>query len=167
MFFWLLALVLRLSRCLMRYSKPPGPGAVNHAFHLLAVGVSSLSRSVRCGVVSRPRCSFRQSRCRPTEAALHVPVLEGDGCRGAATGAKVPLRAVGQLHRGNRAAGAAAVAERCARRQRASGQRPGAERGAVVEFMAWSRRWVRNAGRACQRVTIEGRGLGRDESARA
>jgi hypothetical protein len=54
MFFWLLALRVAVEQVLDAVQQPPGPGAVDHVFHLLRLAMNSLSRSVRLGVVQSP-----------------------------------------------------------------------------------------------------------------
>ena len=54
MFFWLLALVLRLSKCLMRYNKRPAHEPYTTSSTCLRLATSTRSSSVRLGLAQSP-----------------------------------------------------------------------------------------------------------------
>jgi hypothetical protein len=80
--------------------QPPGPGAVDHAFDLLAVGDEKLEQvgEVRCGPVARDVAFGKPDIARPERGAAHVPVLERDRGRWAVAVPEMLQRAIGQLH---------------------------------------------------------------------
>jgi hypothetical protein len=100
MFLRLLDWLLRRMRCRSRYTSRPAqlPWITSSTSRRLRTS----TRSARSGWAwsSRPRCRFRQSRCRPSAAPrAHVPVLQRHhGVRQFAVAEALGIT-VGQLHR--------------------------------------------------------------------